>query len=223
MREIVLDTETTGLSPGDGHRVVEIACLELFNRVPTGDHFQRYINPERDMPDDAFKIHGLSAEFLAKHPVFADVADAFLDFIADAPLVIHNAEFDLRFINAELTRLQRPPLDNNRATDTIVLARRRFPGAQANLDALCRRFEIDNSSRTLHGALLDCELLAEVYLELSGGRQPDLELSQNQPTMAQAVRRKRQRRELRPHAPSPEELRAHEELMARLEDPLWQR
>ena len=179
MREIVLDTETTGLRALEGDRLVEVACLELVNRVPTGDHFQRYINPERDMPEEAFKIHGLSEEFLAQHPVFAEIVDDFLDYIGESPLVIHNAEFDLRFINAELARLERPPIESGRATDTIALARRRFPGAQANLDALCRRFEIDNSSRTLHGALLDCELLAEVYLELSGGRQPGLDLTQD--------------------------------------------
>jgi len=223
MREIVLDTETTGLSPADGHRIVEIACLELFNRVPTGEHFQRYINPERDMPPDAFKIHGLSEEFLAQHPVFANVVDEFLKYLADAPLVIHNAEFDLRFINAELARLERPPLEAGRATDTVLLARRRFPGAQANLDALCRRFEIDNSARTLHGALLDCELLAEVYLELSGGRQPDLDLSQNRPVAELAARTVRQRREARPHGPSVEELESHADLMTKLKDPLWWR
>ena len=157
MREIILDTETTGLDAGGGDRIVEIACLELENRIPTGTHFQRYINPERDMPEGAFRIHGLSADFLAGHPVFAKLVDDFLGFIADDPLVIHNAEFDLRFLNAELMRLDRPSLAN-RAIDTVALARRKFPGAQVNLDALCRRFEIDNSARSLHGALLDCEL-----------------------------------------------------------------
>jgi len=223
MREIVLDTETTGLSATDGDRLVEIACLELENRVPTGEHFQRYINPQRDMPPDAFRIHGLSEEFLAQHPVFAKIVDDFLEYIGDAPLVIHNAEFDLRFINAELARLERPPIETGRATDTVVLARRRFPGAQANLDALCRRFEIDNSSRTLHGALLDCELLAEVYLELSGGRQPNLDLSHNRAASQASVRAARPKREPRPHEASAEELKAHDDLMAKLKDPLWQR
>ena len=191
MREIVLDTETTGLDPAAGHRVVEIACLELINRVPSGDHFRRYINPQRDMPAEAFKIHGLSTDFLAGHPVFAGVLDDFLAFIGNAPLIIHNAEFDLRFLNAELDRLKHPPIESARAVDTVALARRRFPGAQVNLDALCRRFEIDNSARTLHGALLDCELLAEVYLELTGGRQPGLELKRADPSSADDARRSR--------------------------------
>ena len=223
MREIVLDTETTGLSPAEGHRLVEVACLELVNRVPTGEHFQRYINPERDMPPDAFRIHGLSEEFLSGHPVFAEIADDFLEYIGDAPLVIHNAEFDLRFLNAELARLESQPIGAGRATDTVAIARRRFPGAQANLDALCRRFEIDNSGRTLHGALLDCELLAEVYLELSGGRQPDLDLSQNRLAKEPSARTARPTREPRPHAASAEELKAHDDLMEKLKDPLWRR
>lgn len=221
MREIVLDTETTGLDPAAGHRIVEIACLELVNRVPTGERFQRYVNPERAMPEEAFKIHGLSDDFLAPHPVFAKVAEAFLTFIGDSPLIIHNAEFDLRFINAELELAGRPPLDAGRAVDTMSLARRRFPGAQVNLDALCRRFEIDNSARSLHGALLDCELLAEVYLELSGGRQPGLDLSQDRVARAAATDGSRPRRQPRAHAPSPEELEAHEALVVKLRDPIW--
>ena len=221
MREIVLDTETTGLDPAAGHRIVEVACLELVNRVPTGGQFQRYVNPERAMPEEAFKIHGLGGDFLARHPVFAQVAEAFLEFIGEAPLVIHNAEFDLRFINAELDRLERPPLEAGRAVDTMALARRRFPGAQVNLDALCRRFEIDNSARNLHGALLDCELLAKVYLELSGGRQPGLDLAQDRRSRAGAPDRARQRRTPRPHAPSHEELEAHDALVAKLRNPVW--
>ena len=221
MCEIVLDTETTGLDPAAGHRIVEVACLELVNRVPTGGRFQRYVNPERAMPEEAFKIHGLADDFLTKHPVFAQVAEELLAFIGEAPLVIHNAEFDLRFINAELERLGRPPLDDGRAVDTMVLARRRFPGAQVNLDALCRRFEIDNSARSLHGALLDCELLAQVYLELSGGRQPGLDLARDRRTRSAAQDRARQRRAPRPHAPSPEELEAHEAMVGKLRNAIW--
>jgi DNA polymerase-3 subunit epsilon len=175
MREIVLDTETTGLDPAEGHRIVEIACVELMNHVPTGQSFHRYVNPERPMPPEAFAVHGLSDEFLAQHPPFATVVDEFMGFIGADRLVIHNAEFDIKFINAELTRLGRPALGVPFA-DTLTMARRKFPGAQASLDALCRRFEIDLSARVKHGALLDCELLAAVYLELIGGRQPGFAL-----------------------------------------------
>ena len=221
MREIVVDTETTGLDPSAGHRVVELACLELVNRVPSGERFQTYLNPDRDMPEEAFKVHGLSQEFLAGHPRFAEVAEDFLAFIADTPLVIHNAEFDLRFLNAELERAGLVRLDGGRAVDTVALARRRFPGAQVNLDALCRRFEIDNSARSLHGALLDCELLAEVYLELSGGRQPGLELTENRAAAEVVARAKRPPRAPRPHAPSAQELESHAALMEKLKDPVW--
>ncbi|MDH3472167.1 MAG: DNA polymerase III subunit epsilon [Rhodospirillales bacterium] len=219
MREIVLDTETTGLDPAAGHRIVELGCLELFNRVPTGERFHSYLNPERDMPEEAFRVHGLSQEFLAQHPPFAEIAEAFLAFLGDTPLVIHNAEFDLSFLNAELAKAGLPVLDRGRAIDTVAMARRRFPGAQVNLDALCRRFEIDNSARSLHGALLDCELLAEVYLELSGGRQPGLDLTES--AAAAATRAKRLPRAPRPHAPSSEELEAHAALVGTLEDPIW--
>lgn len=177
MREIVMDTETTGLSPNEGHRIVEIGCVELLNHVPTGKVYHQYINPERDMPEEAFAVHGLSAERLRPEPVFARIGDAFLDFIGDANLVIHNASFDMKFLNAELTAMGRPPLPWERAIDTLAIARKRFPGSPSSLDALCRRFGIDNSSRTLHGALLDSEILAEVYLELIGGKQPDFALS----------------------------------------------
>lgn len=176
MRQIVLDTETTGLSPKDGDRLVEIGCLEIVNQVATGVHFHRYINPERDVPEGAFKVHGLSAEFLSDKPKFAEVVDEFVTFIGDDPLVIHNASFDMGFINHELTMVGRPALEFARAIDTLLIARKRFPGAQNSLDALCRRFGIDNSNRVKHGALLDAELLAEVYLELMGGRQPGLVL-----------------------------------------------
>jgi DNA polymerase III subunit epsilon len=177
MREIVLDTETTGFDPGAGDRIVEIGGVELRNLVPTGRTYHQYINPERDMPADAFAVHGLSAEFLSDKPVFAEIADGFLAFVGDAKLVIHNAAFDMKFLNAELGWAARGSIPWARAVDTLDIARRRFPGAQNSLDALCRRFGVDNSGRAKHGALLDSELLAEVYLELMGGRQPDLTLS----------------------------------------------
>ena len=177
MREIVLDTETTGFEPGEGDRIVEIGAVELIGHVPTGRTYHQYINPQRSMPEEAFAVHGLGDEFLADKPVFAAIAQEFLDFIGDAKLVIHNAAFDMKFLNAELGWLNLPPLPMDRALDTLAIARRKFPGSPASLDALCRRFGIDNSSRTLHGALLDSEILAEVYLELIGGRQPDFALA----------------------------------------------
>jgi len=177
MREIVLDTETTGLDPFSGDRIVEIGAVELFNHLPTGAVYHQYINPQRDMPEGAFAVHGLSEAFLADKPLFADIAQAFIDFVADAKMVIHNASFDMKFINAELDWVKRAQLPMDQAIDTLDIARRKFPGAQNSLDALCRRFSIDNSAREKHGALLDSELLAEVYLELVGGRQPDLMLA----------------------------------------------
>lgn len=174
MREIVFDTETTGLDPASGDRVVEIGCLELVNRLPSGETFHVYINPERDMPKEAEAVHGLSAAFLKDKPVFADVAEAFLAFIGDAPLIAHNASFDMKFINAELRLCGRGDLAAHKVIDTLAMARQKFPGAPASLDALCRRFHVDNSNRELHGALIDSELLAGVYLELSGGRQPGM-------------------------------------------------
>lgn len=177
MREIVLDTETTGFEPSEGHRIVEIGAVELFNHIPTGRTYHQYINPERDMPKEAFEVHGLSLDFLADKPVFRAVAEAFLAFIGDARLVIHNASFDMKFLNAELQWAGFAPIPQNRAHDTLLLARQKFPGAPASLDALCRRFGVDNSAREKHGALLDSEILAEVYLELIGGRQPDFGLA----------------------------------------------
>ena len=224
MREVVFDTETTGLDPEAGHRVVEIGCLELVNRVPTGRSYQTYLNPERDVPAGAYEVHGLSAEFLSKHPLFAQVCDAFLAFIGDSPLVIHNAGFDLRFINAELRRAGREPLSPARAVDTIEIARRKFPGSPANLDALCRRFNIDNSMREKHGALLDAELLAEVYLELTGGRQAHLGLAaaeRGHSAEPIAVAAQAPRRPPRPHAATPEELAAHATLLQKIKDPIW--
>ncbi|MBT3931852.1 MAG: DNA polymerase III subunit epsilon, partial [Rhodospirillaceae bacterium] len=180
MREIILDTETTGLDPASGDRIVEIGCVVAQHHIPTGETYHVYVNPERDMPIEAFNVHGLSEEFLSDKPVFAEVVAAFLEFIGDSQLVIHNASFDMKFLNAELKRLGFPVLPMERSTDTVALARRTFPGAQASLDALCRRFEIDLSRREKHGALLDAELLAEVYLQLRGGRQPDLALAGNE-------------------------------------------
>lgn len=178
MREIVLDTETTGFDPETGDRIVEIGAVELFNHVPTGRTYHQYCNPERAMPNDAFEVHGLGDEFLADKPLFREVGQDFLDFIGeDSKLVIHNASFDMKFLNAELSWIKLPKIPMERAIDTVAMARKKFPGSPASLDALCRRFNIDNSARTLHGALLDSEILAEVYLELIGGRQPGLILS----------------------------------------------
>lgn len=223
MREIVLDTETTGFDPARGDRIVEIGCVELVNHIPTGNTFQRYVNPERDVPDTATAIHGLTREFLSGHPVFAGVAEDFVAFIADSPLIIHNAAFDLGFVNAELVRIEREPVPAARALDTVQLARRKIPpGASASLDALCARFGIDTSMRALHGALKDALLLAEVYLELIGGRQPGLVLAQaatgrTAPTRsgAAAVRAPR------PHAPTDDEAALHAAFVAKLKNPLW--
>ena len=177
MREIILDTETTGLDPLRGDRLVEIGCVEIFNRMPTGQTFHRHLNPERDMPAEAFAVHGLSTEFLATKPLFGEVVDEFLEFIGDAPLVIHNASFDIAFINAELERIRRAPIPRDRLVDTLLLARRKHPGVSNRLDDLCSRYAIDNSRRTKHGALLDAELLAEVYIDLIGARQSQLILA----------------------------------------------
>lgn len=177
MREVVLDTETTGFEPTEGHRIVEIGAVELFNHMPTGRTYHQYINPKRLMPKEAFEVHGLGDDFLRDKPLFPAIAQAFLDFIADAPLVIHNASFDMKFLNAELAWANMPALPAARAVDTLLIARKKFPGSPASLDALCRRFNIDNSMREKHGALLDSEILAEVYLELVGGRQPDFGLA----------------------------------------------
>jgi DNA polymerase-3 subunit epsilon len=177
MREIVLDTETTGFDPFSGDRIVEIGAVELWNHLPTGVTFHEYINPERDMPEEAFAVHGLSEEFLRDKPVFSKVGQKFLDFVQDSKMVIHNASFDMKFLNAELGWLNLRQLPMDQAIDTLEIARKRFPGSPASLDALCRRFGIDNSARTLHGALLDSEILADVYLELIGGRQPGFGLN----------------------------------------------
>lgn len=220
MREIVIDTETTGLDPASGHRVVEIGCVELVNLVPTGETFQTYLNPERDVPQSAVEIHGLTTDFLAQHPVFGEIAENLLEFLGDAGLVAHNADFDMRFINWELENAGLAPLPPSRATDTLALSRARFPGAQHSLDALCRRFGIDNSNRTFHGALLDSQILAEVYLELKGGRQAGLELGKAPvPEVAEAAPRRE-----RPHRhfePSEEERARHAAFIAELTKPVW--
>ena len=179
MREIVLDTETTGLSPDNGDRIVEIGCVELINHVPTNNTYQVYLNPEKDMDPGAEKVHGLTNEFLLDKPKFIEIADSFLEFIGDSNLIAHNADFDINFLNSELVRAKKDKINNDRVVDTLKIARNKFPGARNSLDALCKRFFVDNSNRSLHGALLDSELLAEVYLELVGGKEPDLELSTN--------------------------------------------
>ena len=226
MREIVLDTETTGLDPKTGDRIVEIGAVELLNHMPTGRTFHEYINPERDMPAEAFAVHGLSEEFLRTKPVFTAVADAFLQFVEDASLVIHNASFDMMFLNAELGWSNRPLLPMSQSVDTLEIARRKYPGAQNSLDALCRRFGIDNSVREKHGALLDSELLAEVYLELMGGRQPDLVLAGPAVNLAAGETGKSQKARSRGKALESlltnEEAENHRSFVADLsENPIW--
>jgi len=220
MREVVFDTETTGLDPASGHRVVEIGCVELINLVPSGETFHTYLNPERDVPQSAIDIHGLTTEFLSAHPVFGEVAEAFLEFIGESDLVAHNADFDMRFINWELENAGLPRLPGSRATDTLALSRARFPGAQHSLDALCRRFGIDNSNRSYHGALLDSQILAEVYLELKGGRQAGLELGKA-PSQKMTEAIPRQERPRRLFAPSEEEIARHKAFVAELNKPIW--
>ncbi|BEV45646.1 DNA polymerase III subunit epsilon [Afipia carboxidovorans] len=223
MREIVLDTETTGLDALRGDRLVEIGCVEMFNHMPTGQTYHVYINPERDMPQEAFAVHGLSTEFLADKPLFAAVADEFLEFIGDAPLIIHNASFDIGFINMELDRLKRAAIPRERLVDTLLLARRKHPGVSNRLDDLCSRYAIDNSRRTKHGALLDAELLAEVYIDLIGARQSSLILAETERTQIHVVEVTRRVREV-PLASriTVEEREAHRAFVATLGDnPLW--
>lgn len=225
MREIVLDTETTGLNPAEGHRIVEIGCLELMNHLPTGKVYQTYINPERDVPLESTAISGITTEFLYPYPIFSKVYKDFLEFIGDSPLVIHNAEFDMKFINSELSKISCPLLPLSRTIDTLKIARKKFPGSPANLDALCRRFEIDLSERTKHGALIDVELLAKVYLELLGGRQKTLLFSAEKKDKSDQAplfeKRERPYRSPRPHQPTPEELEGHQKLVASLKSSLW--
>ncbi len=219
MREIILDTETTGLDPATGDRLVEIACVEILNFIPTGEYYHSYIDPERDVPEGAFRVHGLSAEFLKGKPLFKDAAAEFLAFIGDSRLVIHNAEFDMKFLNAELKRAGLPLLPADRAFDTLAYARRKHPGAANSLDALCARYKIDNSRRTKHGALMDSEILAEVYAELMGGRQATLILA------SEAAIRQKTEIAVRRERPSPlasllndEEAEAHGRFLATLGD-----
>jgi DNA polymerase-3 subunit epsilon len=225
MREIVLDTETTGVEPLKGDRIVEIGCVELVNHCPTGRTYHVYINPERDMPDGAFRVHGLSEAFLSDKPVFAAIAGEFAAFIADARLVIHNAAFDVGFINMEFGRLGLPPIVPALVVDTLAMARRKHPGASNSLDALCSRYGIDNSRRTKHGALLDSEILAEVYIELIGGKQTSLgfgSAAAGKVGIGVAAMIERPVR-LRPLAPrlTPEERTAHEAFVMKLKGPLW--
>ena len=237
MRHIILDTETTGLSAKDGHRIIEIGALEMVNYTLTGGQLHLYINPERDIDEGAQAVHGISSEFLADKPVFAEIADAFLEFVGEDMLVIHNAPFDVGFLNAELARCDKPLLQDNRVSDTLMLARQKFPGAQASLDALCRRFSIDNSHRDLHGALIDADLLAGVFVELQGGRQPGLALTQ-EPEPTERTGQKtddetdnlsgfeitdRPVRPARSFAASAEELAAHHALLDKMRDPIWRR
>jgi len=228
MREIVLDTETTGLDPSEGHRIVEIGCVELEDHSPTGKEYQVYLNPERDMPEEAERVHGISAAFLADKPRFAEICDGFLEFISDAPLVIHNAGFDLKFLNFELTRAGKAPLSAVRAIDTIEIAKSKLPGARYSLDELCKRFEIDLTARGKHGALLDAELTASVYFELIGGRQQRLSLAPiDREEMIDASETPQTRPRPHPLAPrlTAEEKESHEAFVARElgENTLWSR
>ncbi len=230
MREIVFDTETTGLDPRTGDRMVEIGCVEMVNRVETGATFHAWFNPQRDMPAAAEAVHGLSAAFLADKPLFAAKAEELLAFVGDAPLVAHNASFDFGFLNTELTLCGRDPISLERMVDTVAIARRKHPGAKLSLDALCSRYGIDRSHRVKHGALLDAELLAQVYVELTGGRQIGLELAADAAAHAHgvtpvenaaAVKAERTFRAPRPHAATPDELARHQAFVARIKSPLW--
>ncbi len=229
MREIVLDTETTGMDPFSGDRIVEIGCVELLNHIPTGNHYHAYINPERDVPAEVVAVHGLTEQFLKGKPTFAEIYTDFLDFIGDAKLVIHNAEFDMKFINHHIQAMGAPAIPLSRIVDSLIMARQKFPGSPASLDALCKRFDIDNANRTLHGALLDAELLADVYLELLGGRQTGLNLSSlqndNSDTVNEAAHHgSKKRREPRVFPVSEEELSTHQVMVNKLgEAALWKK
>ena len=234
MREIAIDTETTGISPNDGHRIIEIGAIELLHHLPSGQKLHFYINPEREIDEGAIAVHGITSEFLADKPVFAEIVDEFLNFIGSDTLIIHNAGFDMGFINAELERLNRPVLPMTQSIDTLLMARKKFPGAQANLDALCRRFEIDNAHRDLHGALIDADLLASVYIELLGGLQPGLSLDSAQRAESQGLKaseddipvsqkKSEKIRPIRAHAPTEEEKILHAEFLSTLKDPIWHR
>jgi DNA polymerase-3 subunit epsilon len=219
MREIALDTETTGLSHRDGHRIIEIGCVELINRIPTGKVYHQYINPERDVSPGATEISGLTYDFLKDYPSFQTVANDFYQFISGATLVIHNASFDIGFINSEFLRVDLPLLNAQEAIDTVALSRKKFPGQPANLDAICKRFNIDNSRRVKHGALVDAELLAEIYIELLGGRQN--ELFKEEPTLSNIVHIEKPFRAPRHFAVNENELNEHQEFLKEIKDPLW--
>jgi DNA polymerase III subunit epsilon len=225
MREIIFDTETTGLDPKTGDRLVEIGCIEMVNRVATGSTFHAYFNPDRDMPSAAEAVHGLSITFLSDKPRFHERAAELIEFLGDAKLVAHNAGFDFGFVNSELEMCGMEPLSRERMIDTVALARVRHPGAKLSLDALCTRYGIDRSHRTLHGALLDAELLAQVYVELTGGRQIGLELAgsaeESLVVTVESAARQRTFRPARPHAPSEAELAAHAAFLATVKEPLW--
>lgn len=225
MREIVLDTETTGRDVAEGHRIVEIGCLELMNHIPTGRTYHRYLDPECEVDEGAAQIHGLRRSFLRQFPPFRRIAAEFLTFIGSDPVIAHNAPFDIGFLNAELTAAGEATIPDSQVRDTLAMARRRFPGAPASLDALCKRFGVDNTGRTYHGALLDSELLADVYLQLLGGRQPDLTLAAGPASTADTAPAAAETgggyRAPRPHAPTAAEAAAHAALVAKLKDPLW--
>lgn len=223
MREIVLDTETTGLDPKNGDRIVEIGALEMRNKVLTGNKFHFYLNPDRDMPTEAYRIHGISGEFLKDKPRFSDIANEFLTFVDDGILVIHNAQFDVKFLNHELSLVKKPLLDLSKSICTLAMARRLFPGMKTNLDALCKRFKVDNTNRRLHGALKDAALLAEVYIELTGGRQVtfDIKIGKSLLDNSDNKRRELSSKKARVIAPTKEELRNHKEFLTKLGIPSW--
>jgi DNA polymerase-3 subunit epsilon len=223
MRHIILDTETTGFDPAQGHRIVEIGCVEMVGHIATGRTYQCYLNPEREMPEAAKNVHGLSDEFLKDKPLFSQVVEEFLDFIGDDPLVIHNAPFDMAFLNAELQNIGFPPLAKSRAIDTVLLARKAFPGAPASLDALCKRFKVDASSRQLHGALLDARLLADVFVELSGGKQTGLNMEFGNKTKAEKIIAKNTARPPREFPLTDDERQAHEAAVEGIKDNLWKK
>ncbi len=220
-RAVLFDTETTGLDPATGDRVIEVAALELINDLPTGQFFHAVIDPERDIPEEASRVHGMRAADVAGKPKFAEIASALLEFFGEGRLIAHNAPFDFRFVNAELARQTRPPLVSERMVDTLVLAKTRFPGMPNSLDALCRRFSIDLSQRTTHNALLDCKLLAEVYVELTGGRQRGLGLATEGSTAPVAVYVHSGPRTGRRIVPLEVDMAAHQKMVARLKDPVW--
>ena len=224
MREIVFDTETTGMDPEKGDKIVEIGCLELENHIPTGRTFHKYINPERDVPAEVVAVHGLDNERLKDEPTFGEIVGDFMDFIGkDTKLIAHNAAFDMKFLNAEIATYGYPKIDDKRVIDSLLIARKKFPGSPASLDALCRRFHIDNTSRTLHGALLDSELLAEVYLELLGGRQRGLDMGADKKDKVddKIIKAERVYREARILTISAEEEKAHTEMLEDISDPIW--